>query len=72
MIKDANDLANWLENADISYCNGNTHNGIDEGEVLGMKVHMSLLKNHKALMKFLEATDYDSWHNQLEKLEENK
>jgi hypothetical protein len=34
----------WLENAPFDYNNGNTHEGIDEGNVLGWQTHASLME----------------------------
>ena len=32
----------WFENAPVSYANGNTHNGLDEGSVIGGQMHDEL------------------------------
>ena len=37
-----------LDHTDISYANGNTHNGIDEGEHYGGIAHCSLTKELRA------------------------
>ncbi len=39
-----------LEHAPFSYENGNTHQGIDEGEYYGMKAHEELLKKINAIV----------------------
>ena len=41
----------YLDHADISYANGNTHNGIDEGEHYGGIAHCSLIKELRAAIK---------------------
>ena len=43
----------WLENADMSYANGNVCNGIDEGDILGWNGHIAVVKQAQAE---LEAT----------------
>ena len=39
-----------LDNADMSYANGNTHNGIDEGDVLGGRAHCAVTKELRAAL----------------------
>ena len=34
----------WLDTAPIDYTNGNTHNGMDEGNVYGWAAHHRLVK----------------------------
>ena len=54
LIKDGERLASWLANAPLDYNNGITHNGIDEGNIRGWKVHDKLLKQHKELKLVLK------------------
>ena len=41
----------WLDNAPIDYSNGVTHNGIDEGNILGWKAHNEITKAAKRAME---------------------
>ena len=41
----------WLENAPISYANGVTHNGIDEGDVRGGEYHNLLVAKIKHVLE---------------------
>lgn len=41
----------WLENAPISYANGVTHNGIDEGDVRGGEYHNLLVAKIKQVLE---------------------
>jgi hypothetical protein len=41
----------WLENAPISYSNGVTYNGVDEGDVLGWKGHSEVVKIMQEALK---------------------
>lgn len=40
----------WLENAPISYSNGNTYNGFDEGDVIGGQMHDKLVEKIKTAL----------------------
>lgn len=44
-------VLDWLENAPIDYSNGNTFDGVDEGEVRGWRAHNQLIEIVKAAMK---------------------
>ena len=48
MVKE---MVMWLENADFDYSNGNTCNGVDEGNVLGWNAHSKIVNKAKALME---------------------
>ncbi len=48
--KAVQDALDWLEHAPISYANGNVHDGMDEGDVLGGRYHDKLTAQlHAAL-----------------------
>lgn len=48
--KAVEDALDWLENAPISYANGNTHDGLDEGDVLGGRYHEKLTAQLRAAL----------------------
>lgn len=44
------DTLDWLENAPFNYSNGNVHNGLDEGDVIGGRMHDELVKKIKTVL----------------------
>ena len=59
LLEALQEAVEWLENAPMSYANGNMHNGIDEGEVLGWRGHVSVVDKAKAAIAKAEASDED-------------
>jgi len=45
------EVLDWFQHAPISYTNGNTHNGLDEGDVLGGELHEQLEAKIKAVLQ---------------------
>jgi hypothetical protein len=45
------ELIEWLENAPISYANGNVEQGTDEGEYYGWKAHNEIVEKAKVVLK---------------------
>jgi hypothetical protein len=45
------EVLDFLEHAPISYANGVTHNGIDEGDVRGGEMHDALVERIKKVLK---------------------
>jgi hypothetical protein len=45
------DILEWFNCAPISYANGNVENGVDEGEVLGNKLHKELVEKINSVLK---------------------
>ena len=48
------DALEHLEYASFEYANGNTHNGIDEGNVIGWKAHGELIEELREAIKNAE------------------
>lgn len=47
----------WFENAPVSYANGNVHNGLDEGDVIGGQMHDELTEQIRCALHGFALTE---------------